>query len=117
MVKLSSLTLCLSMLIIWPMKLIEHLDHVIGLLDAGKPPSEIKGSLIATRDQIEAYEKGAAELATLKESHPKEIAELKAAQTKEIAELKAAIAKLEQEKGPAPKNSGSEPRIKNRTSA
>jgi hypothetical protein len=37
------------------MNIIERLDFIIGLLDAGKSSAEIKGHLIAIREEIEAY--------------------------------------------------------------
>src|SRR5437016_1628297 len=39
------------------MKLIEHLEYVIGLLDHSAPQSEIKGALLAMHQEIESYEK------------------------------------------------------------
>ncbi len=38
------------------MKLIEHLEHVIRLVDRPASPAEIKGALLAMHQEVEGYE-------------------------------------------------------------
>jgi hypothetical protein len=57
------------------MNVIQRLDLVIELVDAGKPPSDIKGHLVAIKEQVEAYAKDADMLAILKHENAKLISE------------------------------------------
>jgi hypothetical protein len=63
------------------MKLIEHLEHVLGLVEQSAPYSEIKGSLLAMREEIEGYEQAASNQVAL----AKENAALKASLSPPLA--------------------------------
>jgi hypothetical protein len=71
------------------MSVIEQIDTIIGLLDSGKPPAEIKRHVLGMREQIEAYSATADELAQLKTKY----AESERARSKEMAELQRKHAK------------------------
>ena len=57
------------------MKLIEHLEFVIGLMDNEAPKSEIKQALLAMHQEIESYDeretKSAQNLSALQAEHQK----------------------------------------------
>jgi len=57
------------------MKLIEHLEHILGLVDRSAPYSQIKGSLLAMREEVEGYEHTAQKYADLKKAEPKKTGE------------------------------------------
>jgi hypothetical protein len=63
------------------MKLIEHLEFVIGLVERSASQAEIKGALLGMREEIEGYERTASDhvaLAAEKAQVDKELSELKA---------------------------------------
>ena len=73
------------------MKITEHLDLIDRLVVEQKPPAEIRGHLLAIREQIEMYEKEADNLIALKAENMELLAKLKI-QDAEIAKLNSVCA-------------------------
>jgi DNA repair exonuclease SbcCD ATPase subunit len=59
------------------MKLIEHLDYILGLVDKDAPYSQIKGSILAMREEVDGYEQASSNQAALNQKHSDEMAKLK----------------------------------------
>jgi hypothetical protein len=75
------------------MNLIEHLNHVIGLVERSASPAEIRGQLVAMHQEVEGYEKAAAGEVEFHKASAKMTRELK--MTTEV--LRARIFELETE--------------------
>ena len=71
------------------MKLIEHLEHVIGLVDRSASNSEVKSALLAMHEEVAGHDRAVAEQVALNKQHSDEMSALKA----ENAKLVAAIAR------------------------
>lgn len=76
------------------MNLIEHLEHVLRLVERPASQSEIKGALLAMQEEVSGYEQASLEQSKLNKKHSDEMAELAAKNTKLEAQLKQCVAQL-----------------------
>jgi len=66
------------------MKILEHLEHVIGLLDRNAPNSDIKLALLAMHEQLAGYDQTLSDQIALTKNNADSLAEIQ----KENAKLK-----------------------------
>ena len=77
------------------MKLVEHLEYVIGLVERSASKSEIKGALLGMREEVEGQQQATANQIKLNKKHADEMSALKEKHLKanaDRAKLKAEIA-------------------------
>jgi len=77
------------------MKLIEHLEHVIGLVDRATPYSEIKRSLLAMHEEVHGYEQAAANQVKLNEEHAQTMATVQSEKAQLVQKNEALEAQLQ----------------------
>src|SRR6266542_2835300 len=75
------------------MNLVEHLEHIIGLVERGEPLPKIKASLVAMSEEVSGYQQAATKAITLTE---KQLA-LDAPRADQFVEMKKQLAELKRD--------------------
>jgi len=79
------------------MKLIEHLEHIIGLLERGESPAKIKASLVAMTEEVSGYEQAATKAIKLAEKQPQPPQSTPPEIAKQLLELQDAVLELKRQ--------------------
>jgi DNA-binding transcriptional MerR regulator len=85
------------------MKLTEHLEFIIDLVERGEPLAKIKASLVAMSEEVSGYEQAAAKaikLAEEKTTPPPEVAAQLAELQKAVLELKSQMLEVKNRRPP-----------------